>query len=91
MNKTELVSAIAARTAAGKKDTEEFLDVFTDIVAEELAAGCSVKIVGFGTFESVERSARRGRNPQTGETTDLPATHTPKFRPGKKLRDAVKE
>ena len=63
---------------------------FIDVVAEELKAGEKVQLVGFGTFEVSERSARQGRNPQTGETIEIAASRTPKFKAGKALKDLVK-
>ena len=66
MNKTELVAAIADEAGLSKKDAEKALKAFTDVVTEELKKGEKVQLVGFGTFEVSERSAREGRNPQTG-------------------------
>jgi Bacterial nucleoid DNA-binding protein len=57
---------------------------------DALADGDKVQLVGFGNFETAERSARKGRNPQTGEEVNIPATVVPKFKPGSKLRNAVK-
>ena len=89
MNKTELVAAIAEQTELSKKDAEKALKAFTDIVADELKKGEKVQLVGFGTFEVSERAAREGRNPQTGETMEIKASKTPKFKAGKALKDMV--
>ena len=89
MNKTELVSAIAEQTELSKKDAEKALKAFTDIVADELKKGEKVQLVGFGTFEVSERAAREGRNPQTGETMEIKASKTPKFKAGKALKDMM--
>ena len=67
MNKTELVAAIAEKTELSKKDAEKALKAFTDVVAEELKKGEKVQLVGFGTFEVIDKPAREGRNPRTGE------------------------
>ena len=67
MNKTELVAAMAEQAEMTKKDAEKALTAFTEVVAKELKNGGKVQLVGFGTFEVSERSAREGRNPQTGE------------------------
>ena len=84
MNKTELVAAMAEQTNLSKK-----LKAFTDIVADELKKGEKVQLVGFGTFEVSERAAREGRNPQTGETMEIKASKTPKFKAGKALKDMM--
>ena len=89
MNKAELVAAMAEKTGLSKKDAEAALKAFTDIVAEELKKGEKIQLVGFGTFEVAERSAREGRNPQTGATMKIPASKAPKFKAGKALKDAV--
>ena len=83
MNKTELVAAIAEQTELSKKDAEAALKAFIDVVSEELKKGEKVQLVGFGTFEVSERAAREGRNPQTGETMEIKASKTPKFKAGK--------
>ena len=89
MNKTELVAAMAEQTNLSKKDVEAALKAFIDVVAEELKKGEKVQLVGFGTFEVSERAAREGRNPQTGETMQIKASKTPKFKAGKALKDAI--
>ena len=89
MNKTELIAAIAAKADLSKKDAEKAVKAFTDAVAEELAKGGKVQLVGFGNFEVSERPAREGRNPRTGETMTIAASKTPKFKPGKALKDEI--
>ena len=89
MNKTELVAAMAEQTNLSKKDTEAALKAFIDVVSEELKKGEKVQLVGFGTFEVSERAAREGRNPQTGETMEIKASKTPKFKAGKALKDMM--
>ena len=89
MNKAELVAAIADQAEISKKDAEKALKAFTDVVAEELKKGEKIQLVGFGTFEVAERAAREGRNPQTGETMKIAASKSPKFKPGKALKDEV--
>ena len=89
MNKTELVAAIAEKTELSKKDAEKALKAFTDVVAEELKKGEKIQLVGFGTFETIERAAREGRNPHTGEPMPIAASKAPKFKAGKALKDAV--
>ena len=89
MNNTELVAAMAEQTNLSKKDAEAALKAFIDVVSEELKKGEKVQLVGFGTFEVSERAAREGRNPQTGETMEIKASKTPKFKAGKALKDMM--
>ena len=89
MNKTELVAAIAEKTELTKKEAEKALKAFTDIIAEELAKGEKIQLVGFGTFEVSERAERTGRNPQSGAEMVIPASKAPKFKAGKALKDMI--
>ena len=89
MNKAELVAAMAEKTQLSKKDAEAALKAFTDVVAEELKKGEKIQLVGFGTFEVSERSARTGRNPQTGAEMKIAASKAPKFKAGKALKDSI--
>ena len=89
MNKMELVAAVAEQAEISKKDAEKALKAFTDIVSEELKNDGKVQLVGFGTFEVSKRSAREGRNPQTGEVMPIAASKAPKFKAGKALKDLV--
>ena len=91
MNKTELIAAMADQAGISKKDAEKALKAFTDVVADELKKGEKVQLVGFGTFEVVERAAREGRNPQNGEPMPIVASKAPKFKAGKALKDVVNE
>jgi len=90
MNKTELVSAVADMYDRSKNDVKEVVDGIIETVQEALAEGEEVAIAGFGTFTVTERAARKGRNPATGEEIDIPASKSPKFKPGKGFKDAVK-
>ena len=89
MNKTELIAAIAEKTELSRKDAEKALKALTEVVEEELKKGEKIQLVGFGTFEVSERAAREGRNPQTGETMQIAASKSPKFKAGKALKDAI--
>ena len=89
MNKTELIAAVADNAELSKKDAEKALKAFVDVVTSELKKGEKVQLVGFGTFEVSERSAREGRNPQTGKTMKIEACKAPKFKAGKALKDAI--
>ena len=89
MNKKELVAAIAEQAEISKKDAEAALKAFADVVSEALKNGDKVQLVGFGTFEVSERAAREGRNPRTKEIIPIKACKSPKFKPGKALKDIV--
>lgn len=89
MNKSELINAIAEKSGLTKKDSEKALNAFVETVQETLTKGDKVQLIGFGTFEVRERSARKGRNPQTGEEIMIPAAKVPAFKPGKALKDSV--
>ena len=89
MNKTELIAAIAEQAEISKKDAEKAVKAFIEVVTDELKKGEKVQLVGFGTFEVSERAAREGRNPQTGETMEIKASKTPKFKAGKALKDMM--
>jgi DNA-binding protein HU-beta len=89
MNKAELVNAMATDTGLTKKDVESVLNSFVNVVSDELAKNEKVQLVGFGTFETRERAARTGRNPQTGEELKIAASTVPAFKAGKALKDKV--
>ena len=89
MNKSELVEAVVNKTNLSKSDAESAVNAFLDVVKEEVISGGKVQLVGFGTFESSERSARTARNPKTGATVEVPASRVPKFKAGRTFKDAV--
>ena len=90
MNKADLISAVAEKSGVTKKDATAVLAAIIDTVETTLKSEESVQIMGIGTFETRKRAARKGRNPQTGEEIEIPASVTPAFKPGKQLKDAVK-
>ena|SRR5574340_208414 len=89
-NKQDLIAEVAAKTGLTKKDSEKAVNAFGEVVTEFLAKGEKVQLIGFGTFETRERAAREGRNPQTGAAIKIAATTVPAFKAGKALKDAVK-
>ena len=89
MNKTELIDQMAASADISKAAAGRALDAAVEAIKGALKAGDSVNLIGFGTFYVGERAARTGRNPQTGKTIEIKAAKSPKFRPGKTLKDAV--
>ena len=89
MNKTELIAAIAGGADLTKKDAEKFLSAFESVVTKALAEDKKVQLVGFMTLDVVARAEREGRNPQTGAPMRIAASKAPRFKAGKKLKDAV--
>lgn len=89
MTKAELISAIAEDAELTKADAEKALKCLIETVTDCLKKGDKLSLVGFGTFSTVERAARKGQNPQTGKKIAIPASISPKFKPGKGLKDAV--
>lgn len=90
MNKTELIKQVAQEANLTQKDATAPVQAVLDQITQALAKGDSVQLIGFGTFEVRERSARTGRNPQTGEEMFIPGGKTPAFKAGKSLKEAVK-
>lgn len=89
MNKTDLINSIAAKSGLNKKNSEAALNAFVASVEEALTKGDKVVLVGFGTFETRKRAARKGRNPQTKKEITIPASNAPVFKAGKGLKDIV--
>ena len=89
MNKGELIAALAAKTEMTKKDCETALNAVLDVIAESMAKGEKVQLIGFGTFEAKNRPARVARNPRTGEEIEIEASKSPVFKAGKALKDSV--
>lgn len=89
MNKTELIAAVAAQANLTKKDAEKAVNALLDTITAELVKGKKVSLAGFGIFETKQRQARTGRNPQTGETVQIAASNIPAFKAGKAMKDAV--
>lgn len=90
MDRAELVDNVAEKAGLTKTDAEKALNAFTASVTDALKKGDKVTLVGFGTFGTVKRAARTGRNPQTGKEIKIKATTAPKFKAGTGLREAVK-
>ncbi|MGM9542996.1 MAG: HU family DNA-binding protein [Candidatus Limivicinus sp.] len=89
MNKADLVAAVAEKAGISKKDSEKAVNAAFDAITAALVAGDKVQLVGFGAFETKERSARVGRNPKTKEEIQIPASRVPAFKAGKALKDAI--
>ena len=91
MNKGQFIDKMHEKSGLTVKDAEKAYKAFTETVIEALKEGEKVQLVGFGTFDIGERSAREGRNPQTGESIQIAASKTPKFKAGKAFKDAINE
>jgi len=90
MTKADLVEKMAKDAGISKVAAAATLNSFTEGVTKALKKkDGKVTLVGFGTFSKVRRKARKGRNPQTGETIKIKATNVVKFKPGKALKEAV--
>ncbi len=89
MNKTDMIAAVATKSALSKKDAEKAVNAFVESIEETLKADNKVSIVGFGTFEAKSRPARKGHNPLTGKEIDIPASKAPVFKAGKAFKDAL--
>ncbi|PIR87186.1 MAG: DNA-binding protein [Candidatus Harrisonbacteria bacterium CG10_big_fil_rev_8_21_14_0_10_49_15] len=91
MKKDDLVQVIMnGAELATKKKAQEVVDLFFDTITNTLKKGEEVNITGFGKFEVVNRKARQGVNPKTGEKIQIAAAKKPKFKPGTLLKEAVK-
>lgn len=89
MNKQELITAISEQAGLTKADAGKALEALTGTIADAMKKGDKVQLVGFGTFETVKKAAREGKNPATGEKIKIPACVAPKFKAGKALKDLV--
>ena len=89
VNRTDLVAAIAEKASLTKTDADAALGALQEVLVESLGNGEAVKVTGLLSVERVERAARTGRNPRTGETIKIPARKVAKFKPGKALQDSV--
>ena len=89
VTKAELVSAVASKASIKKVDAEKAVGAFIETVTAALKKGEKLSLVGFGTFSTTKRAARKGQNPQTGKKINIPAATVPKFKPGKGLKEAV--
>lgn len=87
MNKAELVEVISEKTGIQKSTVALIISETHETIIEKLKEGDSVKIAGFGIFLSKKRDARKGRNPKTGETVEIPEKMIPKFKPSKSMKD----
>ncbi|MEJ5976948.1 integration host factor subunit beta [Novosphingobium sp. PS1R-30] len=87
MIRSELLQALAKENPELRiEDVERAVDTFFDEVTDSLAQGGRVELRGFGAFSTRQREARKGRNPRTGDTVEVPEKRVPYFKPGKEMR-----
>ncbi|MBT8355462.1 MAG: HU family DNA-binding protein [Desulfobacterales bacterium] len=90
MTKTQLMEKIAKDAGVTKTAAKQILTTFLDTISNELVKeDGKVTLSGFGTLSTIQRQERKGRNPQTGETVEIKASNTVKFKPAKALKDSV--
>jgi len=89
MKKSEMIEALANKTGLTKADVEKVFNGTFDLFKSELEKGNNVSVAGFGTFKISERSAREGRNPQTGETIQIAASKSVSFKASSALKEIV--
>ncbi|MFA6253003.1 MAG: HU family DNA-binding protein [Patescibacteria group bacterium] len=92
MNKAQLIESVAIKAGVSKKEADDVLKAFEDLVMENLKNGSEITLTGFGTFSAKKRSSRRGVNPQKpSEIITIPKVTVPKFKAGKTLKDFLKK
>ena len=90
MIRSELLQALAADNPELRaEEIEQVVDIFFDEISARLAEGGRVELRGFGAFSTRQRDARKGRNPRTGETVDVPQKRAPYFKAGKEMRERL--
>lgn len=89
MNKADLVNEIAKETGLTKTKSSEVVDTIVETISNSLKKGEKVTLVGFGTFTTSKRSARKGRNPKTGEVINIPGKTVARFKAGSELTKTV--
>lgn len=90
MTKSDLIDKVAKEAKIPRAAAERALNSFTASITEVLKQGGKITLPGFGTFLTSNRSARKGRNPRTGQEIDIPAVRIPKFKAGKGLKDSIR-
>ncbi len=91
MTKADLVEVVARAADLTKKDAEVVVEEVFAAIIESLNRGEKIELRGFGSFRIRQRNSRRGRNPKTGDTVDIPAKAVPYFKPGKELRELINQ
>lgn len=89
MNKQDLILQVANKVQMTQKAAEDLINTMLESIVKSVAKGNKVTLVGFGTFEGRKRKQRKGRNPQTGQEIEIPASTVPKFSAGKQFKQSV--
>lgn len=90
MNKNELITKVSTETSLTKADCQRVIDATLDATKKCVKKGEEVRLIGFGTFVRSKRSARKGRNPQTGKEIQIKASWVPRFRAGKEFKEYIR-
>ena len=90
MNKTEFINAVAEKSGLSKVDAKKAVEAFVETVSSELKEGGKVALLGFGSFSVAEKSARKGVNPKTKQSIEIPARKSVKFKAGAELTEIIK-
>ncbi len=91
MTKADLVERVARESDMTKKDAEQLIEIIFDSITGTLNKGEKIELRGFGSFRVRERNSRKGRNPKTGESVDIPAKRVAYFKPGKELKELINQ
>ena len=90
MNKTEFINAVAEQSGLSKVDSKKAVEAFIQTISNEMKEGGKISLLGFGSFPTTEKAARKGVNPKTKEVIDIPARKVVKFKAGAELTDKIK-
>ena len=90
MNKTEFINAVSEQSGLSKVDSKKAVETFIQTISNEMKEGGKVALLGFGSFSTAEKAARKGVNPKTKEVIDIPARKVVKFKAGAELTDKIK-
>lgn len=90
MNKAQLIELVSEKTKTTKVQSEAILDATLEVISKAVSKGDEVKLVGFGTFSTLDRKSRLGRNPKTGEAVKIPRVRVPRFKAGKDFKELFK-
>ncbi len=91
MTKADLVERVANEADMTKKDAEQLVEIIFDTIISTLNKGEKIELRGFGSFRLRERNSRKGRNPKTGESVEIPAKRVAYFKPGKELKEVINQ
>jgi DNA-binding protein HU-beta len=90
MNKTEFINAVAEQSGLSKVDSKKAVEAFIQTISNEMKEGGKISLLGFGSFSTTEKAARKGVNPKTKEVIDIPARKVVKFKADAELTDKIK-